>query len=96
MQYFVEKTEVYSFWLQFIVITPKTGRHFVETYNLLDEVVRGNAFMNLETLKELMNQENIQLTDHDCFLIELYCSNYNPRKLHTSLQNHCLVILSLY
>ena len=69
-----------------MIETPEKGRHFVETYNLLDEVVRGNAFMNLETLKELMNQENMQLTDHDCFLIELYCSNYNPRKLLRKLQ----------
>ena len=56
------------------------GRLFVEAYNLLDEVVRGNAFMNLEALKELMCQENSNLSDHDCFLIELFCSNYNPRE----------------
>ena len=55
------------------------GRHFIEAYNLLDEVVRGNAFMNLDALKDLMAAQST-LSDHDAFLIELFCSNYNPRE----------------
>ena len=55
------------------------GRHFIEAYNLLDEVVRGNAFMNLDALKDLMAHQSA-LSDHDAFLIELFCSNYNPRE----------------
>lgn len=59
------------------------GMNFVLQFNLLDDAIRGEAFMFPDQLRRLM--DNVLITDHDRFLIELYCSNYNPHELHPEL-----------
>lgn len=71
------------------------GISFIQQWDLLDETVRGQAFMYPERLDEAMEEYSYQnemnqlerLNDHDRFLINLYCSNYNPHELPADLND---------